>query len=65
MTTCSAFTSRATCEPRELGLLYYVIVSSETLADALAKAARYGSIANEGVAIAFARAAKPQLACAM
>jgi AraC-like DNA-binding protein len=39
------------CEPRELGLLYYVIVSSETLADALAKAARYGSIANEGVAI--------------
>ena len=40
------------CELRQLGLLYYVIVSSETLADALAKAARYGSIANEGVAIA-------------
>jgi len=40
------------CEPRQLGLLYYVIASSETLAEALAKAERYGHIANEGVAIA-------------
>jgi AraC-like DNA-binding protein len=40
------------CEPRQLGLVYYVLTSSETLADALAKAARYGSIVNEGVALA-------------
>lgn len=39
------------CELRQLGLLYYVIVSSETLASAFAKAERYGSIANEGVAL--------------
>lgn len=39
------------CELREMGLLYYVLTSSETLADALAKAARYSGIANEGVAL--------------
>ena len=39
------------CELREIGLLYYVLASSETLADALGKAARYSSIANEGVAL--------------
>jgi AraC-like DNA-binding protein len=39
------------CELRQLGLLYYVLTSSEIVADALAKAARYSSIANEGVAL--------------
>ena len=34
---------------RELGLLYYVLASSETLGDALARAARYSMIQNEGV----------------
>lgn len=34
---------------RELGLLFYVAASSETLADALQRAARYSSIANEGL----------------
>ena len=34
---------------RELGLLYYVLASSETLGDALARAARYSTIQNEGV----------------
>ncbi len=33
---------------RELGLLYYVLASSECLTDALERAARYGSIVNEG-----------------
>src|SRR5262249_5272485 len=37
------------CELRELGLVYYVLASSEVLADALHKAARYSSIVNEGV----------------
>jgi AraC-like DNA-binding protein len=36
---------------RELGLLYYVAASSETLGDALRRAARYSSIANEGVSL--------------
>jgi len=37
------------CELRELGLLYYVLASSETLGDALSKAVRYSGIVNEGV----------------
>jgi len=37
---------------RELGLLYYVQASSETLGDALRKVARYSTIHNEGVCIA-------------
>lgn len=39
------------CELRELGLLYYVLASSETLGDALQRAARYSMIHNEGVQI--------------
>jgi hypothetical protein len=38
-------------ELREMGLVYYVIASSETLGDALRKLARYSSITNEGVRI--------------
>jgi len=38
-------------ELRELGLLYYVQASSETLGDALQRAARYSMIHNEGVHI--------------
>jgi AraC-like DNA-binding protein len=34
---------------RELGLLFYVAASSETLGDALQRASRYSSIANEGL----------------
>jgi AraC-like DNA-binding protein len=36
---------------REMGLLYYVIASSETLGDALRRLARYSGINNEGVRI--------------
>jgi AraC-like DNA-binding protein len=36
---------------REIGLLYYVMASSDTLAEALQKGARYSSIANDGVVI--------------
>ena len=38
---------------RELGLLYYVASSSETLSVALQRAARYSSLINEGVAIKY------------
>ena len=36
---------------REIGLLYYVLASSETLIEALERGARYSGIANEGVAL--------------
>jgi AraC-like DNA-binding protein len=38
-------------EPREIGLLHYVIASSDKLADALQRAARYSSLVNDGIAI--------------
>ena len=53
------------CELRRLGLVYYVLASSETFAEALAKAARYSSIANEGVALGHSRRPRrPRSACA-
>ncbi len=36
---------------REIGLFYYVLASSETLLQALQRAARYSAIANEGIAL--------------
>jgi AraC-like DNA-binding protein len=41
---------------REIGLLYYVMASSETLADALSKAERYSGIVNEGISLRFSTA---------
>ena len=38
---------------REMGLLYYVAASSETLGDVLQRIARYGSINNEGLAVKY------------
>ena len=38
---------------RELGLLYYVLASSETLGDALKRLARYSTIHNEGIQITY------------
>jgi AraC-like DNA-binding protein len=40
-------------EIREIGLLYYVAASSETLGDALRQAARYSSIVNEGALLKY------------
>jgi len=40
-------------ELREMGLLYYVVASSETLGQALQRLARYSSIQNEGVHITY------------
>jgi AraC-like DNA-binding protein len=42
---------------RELGLLFYVAASSEKLGDALQRAARYSSIANEGLSIQYLQGA--------
>ena len=46
------------CELREIGLLYYVAASSETLAQALQQAARYSSIVNEGVVLKYGNGSK-------
>jgi AraC-like DNA-binding protein len=40
-----------TIDLRAMGLLYYVLASSETLGDALKRLARYSTISNEGVRI--------------
>src|SRR5882762_6673801 len=38
---------------REIGLLYYVLASSEILNEALHKVARYSGIVNEGISLKF------------
>jgi AraC-like DNA-binding protein len=38
---------------RQIGLLHYVMASSETLDDAIQRAARYSTIVNEGVAVRY------------
>ena len=40
-------------ELREMGLLYYVLASSEKLGDSLHRAVRYSTIANEGIILRF------------
>jgi AraC-like DNA-binding protein len=42
-----------TCDLRELGLLYYVPASSQTLGEALRRLARYTSLVNEGLAVQY------------
>jgi hypothetical protein len=39
---------------REIGWLYYVAASSETMSEALQRAARYSSIVNEGISLRYA-----------
>jgi AraC-like DNA-binding protein len=38
---------------REIGMLYYVMASSDTLGDALQRAARYGRMVNEGMQLKY------------
>jgi AraC-like DNA-binding protein len=40
-------------EPREVGLVYYVIASSSTLAEAMSKTERYCRLVNEGIVLRF------------
>ena len=47
------FTLARDFDPRELGLLYYVMASSQTLGDALKRVARYSQITNEALVIGY------------
>jgi AraC-like DNA-binding protein len=47
------FTLARDFDPRELGLLYYVMASSQTLGDALKRVARYSQITNEALAVGY------------
>jgi AraC-like DNA-binding protein/transcriptional regulator with XRE-family HTH domain len=46
---------------RDLGLLYYVMASSDTLGDALKRAARYSRITNEAIVLHYKEAPEPRL----
>jgi hypothetical protein len=50
---CLGFTLARDFEPREIGLLYYVMASSQTLGDALKRIARYSHITNEALVIGY------------
>ena len=47
------FTLAREFDPRELGLLYYVMASSQTLGDALKRVARYSKITNDAVVVGY------------
>jgi AraC-like DNA-binding protein len=46
---CFGFTLARDFDPREIGLLYYVMASSQTLGDALKRVARYSKVTNEAL----------------
>jgi hypothetical protein len=46
---CLGFTLARDHEPREIGLLYYVMASSRTLGEALKRLARYSRVTNEAL----------------
>jgi AraC-like DNA-binding protein len=46
---------------RDLGLLYYVVSSSDTLGDAMKRASRYSRITNEAVVLKYQEAREPRL----
>jgi AraC-like DNA-binding protein len=50
---CLGLTLARDFDPRELGLLYYVMASSQTLGDALKRVARYSQITNEALVIRY------------
>ena len=50
---CLGFTLACDFDPRELGLLYYVMASSQTLGDALKRVARYSKITNEALVVGY------------
>ena len=47
---------------RDLGLLYYVMASSDTLGDALKRASRYSRITNEAIVLQYQEAREPSCA---
>jgi AraC-like DNA-binding protein len=50
---CIGFTLARDFDPREIGLLYYVMASSQTLGDALKRVARYSKITNEALVFGY------------
>ena len=50
---CIGFTLARDFDPRELGLLYYVMASSQTLGDSLKRVARYSQITNEALVVGY------------
>ena len=50
---CLGFTLARDFEPREIGLLYYVMASSQTLGDGLRRVARYSTITNESLVVGY------------
>src|SRR5262245_42419286 len=50
---CLGFTLARDFEPREIGLLYYVMASSQTLGDGLRRVARYSTITNEALVFGY------------
>jgi AraC-like DNA-binding protein len=50
---CLGFTFARDCDLREIGLVYYVMASSQTLGDALKRLARYSKVANEALVFGY------------
>src|SRR5215475_433842 len=50
---CLGFTLACDFDPREIGLLYYVMASSQTLGDALKRVARYSKVTNEALVFGY------------
>jgi AraC-like DNA-binding protein len=50
---CIGFTLARAFDPREIGLLYYVMASSRTLGDALKRVARYSKVTNEALVFGY------------
>ena len=50
---CLGFTLACDFDPRALGLLYYVMASSQTLGDALKRVARYSQTTNEALVVRY------------
>jgi AraC-like DNA-binding protein len=53
---CLGFTLAREHDPRQIGLLYYVMASSQTLGDALRRVARYSQITNEALVVRYREA---------
>jgi Arabinose-binding domain of AraC transcription regulator, N-term len=50
---CIGFTLARDFDLREIGLLYYVMASSQTLGDALKRLARYSKVTNEAIVFGY------------
>src|SRR4249919_2494525 len=50
---CLGFTLARDFDPREIGLVYYVMASSQTLSDALKRVARYSQTTNEALVVRY------------